>query len=190
MRSSRHQGAPKREREGCRWTKGEDARLAALWPERTIDGIARTMRRTMRAVSVRALKLRLGCSDAEQESMREFETRTGYGRSRIFNACARLGIVLERSRRMDPRQRGRTTVWSITDEQSTRILEFLAVIPDGRKVYSNQGLRTESGVWGVGIKPRACSRCGTVARPHCAKGMCSSCYHGQFRPAGKGGLTK
>lgn len=171
-----------KQRAGCHWTPDEDRRLAAVWSERALVGIARVMGRTMRAVSVRAFKLRLGSINASTTTMKAFTASTGYSRSRVQNAATRLGIVFERAKRQDPRQRGKTIEWAITDEQSDRILEFLSTLQDGRRLYSNRALRSERGVWGVGIKPVACVGCGTTTKPHRAKGRCARCYHRRYVP--------
>ena len=171
-------------RDHCRWSREEEERLRMLWPEYSLHSIACRMGRTMRAISVRAFQLELGNPDENTQTMRAFLRATGYSIARVFAAAIRLGIEFRRSRRQDPRQRSQTVRWAITDEQGEKILRFLAGVPDGKRLYTNRALRSDRGVWDVGIKPPCCRECGTTARPHRAKGRCASCYVRRFRERG------
>ena len=170
------------ERRACRrWRPSEDRLLVACWGDEDIEHLARRLRRTARAVSARALLLRLGPPSRETKTVDAIVRESGYSHSRIFGAVVRLGIVLERARRQDPRQPERVDRWAVTDEQERSILSFLAGVPDGRRLYTNRGQRTQAGVWGVGRKPAACLGCGTTERPHRANGRCRACSAREYR---------
>ena len=169
---------PRTETRGPTWTRKDDRKLARVWGEHGIEELARIFKRTPCSIAKRAARNKLGPSLRGTLSLGRFVVESGYARSRICNAAARIGVDLLRSDRMSektPRgMHGRRII--VSEEQRVAILAYLAKVPDGVHVWSgrtNKTLRTE---WGTGGKPKTCRKCKKTDRAHKAKGLCIGCY--------------
>lgn len=161
---------------GRRWTPAEDRKLIFLWGEFHLDTVADRMGRSPNACQVRAKRIGLGANRGTW-TLVQLAKESGYSRSRILNACARLGITLRRVARTDVRQGPPTerSKYAITWEQKESILEHLASHPDGTRYYASR--KGEWGGTGRTAKPKSCRGCDTVEKPHYSRGLCSSCYY-------------
>lgn len=168
---------PKVERHARHWTEKEDKKLTALWGSADLKRLAEVFGRTPVAITGRVSRLGLGSPSRDTRSMNALSKETGYHVSQLFAAVERLGIKLERVRRMRIQQRRFTVVYAVTEEQEEAILGFLKSHPGGKRLARIQGrTRTVAGMWGVGVKPSACVDCGTTTKPHRARGRCKKCY--------------
>jgi hypothetical protein len=171
---------PRAVTKGPRWSHADDVRLSDLWGTRGIDKIASELGRTPCAVEVRARAMKLGPALRNVMTMRRFELTTGYNRSRIFGAAARLGLRLVRAARVSSKKpRKKSSCFRrvlVSDKQQAAILAYLASIPDGKKLWSNRTKKTSRDAWGTGGKPPACLRCSTTNNLHKCKGVCFGCY--------------
>jgi hypothetical protein len=159
--------------------------LADLWGVLPIDDIASRLGRTSCAIAKRAIRNGLGSALPDVVSLRQLELETGYDRTRIRGAAARLNIRLKRAPHVSewkPRStssKHRRVI--VTQAQRELILAYLAKIPDGRKLWSNKTKRTSRDAWGTGGKPAACNGCQKTKNPHHAYGMCIRCYRPKRR---------
>lgn len=168
-------------RRNCRWLKTEDHQLQFYWGVKRVEWIANRLDRTPWGVVHRASALKLGPFENETISMRRFETLSGYNASQIRKAAHRAGLLLHRATPGSPVRSRPKRLYAITEEQQEVLLkELLATTTRSSHVYADKpgDRRTTKGKWGVGKKPLQCVRCGRSSRPHCAKGMCASCYNG------------
>jgi hypothetical protein len=167
---------------GPRWGRPDDERLTELWGVVSIEKIANELGRTPCSIAKRALRNRLGPALANVITLRQLELETGYNRTRLRGAAARLKIRLRRSKRMSekaPRVKsGKYRRIIVTTEQREAIIAYLATVPDGRHIWSNTKKKTSRDAWGTGGKPAACAKCGKTDKPHKAKGVCVRCYRG------------
>jgi hypothetical protein len=163
---------------GPRWTAADNQTLAQLWGRKSIDAIAKELGRSVCAIQARAIRLRLGPASRGLMTMKEFMEQTGYCRRRVLNAAVRLNIRFRRLFRTSARKRKKNTPRRIiiSTEQQVRLLEFLAKVPDGEKLFSGKGTMSPAAEWGTGRKPPACLGCQSTNKPHCARGRCASCY--------------
>jgi hypothetical protein len=168
---------PRHLAQGPRWTPEDDQKLRKVWGRRAIDTIAAALGRTSCAVQQRAQHLELGSRLNKRTTLTRFAKESGYDRSRIVAAAVHLGIKFRRAPRMwsRPGTDTRRRRLIVSAAQREMVLEFLAGLPDGERLYSGLATRSRVGEWGTGRKPPACRRCQETTRPHCARGLCTRC---------------
>lgn len=161
---------------GHSWSLDDDMGLEVFWGEYGANVIAERLGRSQRAVVERARRLGLGPQRQGTKTLSELCEETGYSKSRIKTAAAHLRINLRRVPRGDPRHQATKRRWHAIDEDTQgRLLEYLASIPDGRRIYKSQ-----QGEWGGprhrgGRKPEACIDCSRSDVPHFCRGRCRNC---------------
>lgn len=148
-----------------------------MWGLHDSGAIAEALGRGVAAVEHEARKL-LGhrSRGAGTETIEALVKRSGYHRSTIFLVAKRLGIQLRRMPR-DVARGLRAGGYAVTFDQAEAILADLAQKPDGRRAWL---VRREEWRGPHGERCRGAD-CGTVDRPHFAKGMCSRCYWRAYR---------
>lgn len=153
------------------WTEAQDDALAEIywssWTPRARAALARELGRTPAALKARAGELALAQrarpEDRWPRSLERLERDTGYEACRIRNAAARLGMRLHR------RGPGKVAPhYAISEEQATRILAYLASIPDGSKIR-----RRSAGEWARGER---CVDCGRDTVQRASRQRCTTCY--------------
>ncbi len=161
-----------------RWKRKENKYLVQWWGVISLKKLAKDLGRTEIAVYRRGIDLGLGAPSRGLMSMDRFVNETGYARSRIMNAAARLGMKIRRRKKTSPLAgRGIHRAFVISDTQQAKLLKYLASVPDGERV-----MRSCKGEWGTGKKPKKCVQCHSNKRPHVGRGLCASCYDIDRRP--------
>lgn len=164
------------------WIETEDHQLQFYWGVKRVEWIAKKLERSPWGVVHRARALNLGPFERGNISMRRFAEISGFAQAAILRAARRAGIALHRATpgtTLTPRPHRR---WAITDDQQEALIEEL-FRSSSTHVYADDvgAARSTKGKWGVGKKPKECLRCGTSERPHCARGLCTSCYNRPFK---------
>lgn len=153
-----------------RWTAEE---LRQLWKHRR-KGIAWNAVALGRSVAAVLAKTRALTppEGLDEQSLLDVAHETGYGPRRLKAAAEWLGLRLARP----GCGVGKATVFRITGEQKTKLLDFLAAQPDGTPLLRPSSKLTPAAAWGTGTKPPSCIDCGTTDRPHRCAGRCGRCH--------------
>lgn len=160
------------------WTEEEEAHLQFYWGVRPPERLAADLKRTPWGVVQRAIKMKLGPFARGTMSLRELEQFSGFSATKIKHALNKLLIKIPRVRRSDPGFR-RTSEYAVDDEIAEKVIQYMI---DNPVIYADKkgAKRTTRGVWGVGIKSDACTRCGRSDKPYYARNHCESCYRSVF----------
>lgn len=171
------------ERVGKDWTPEEEKFLQWNWGVISPFDIAKKLDRSAWGVAQHATKiLDLGPASRGTWSISAVSRYSGFDEVKIWHAIEKLGMNIAYAIRTDPR-RGKTHKTkkrAVTDDQVDEIIKYMM---DHPYIYSDKPgkKRTTAGVWGIGLKPPQCVKCGKTDRPHAAKGFCTRCYASKFR---------
>lgn len=158
-----------------RWTHEQDNYLRVNWAACSLQVIARKLQRPEGSVCARARKLKLRARHGIVK-IHTLSKRTGYSPSRIVGAAEHLGLSVTHVPRLDVRQKRTPSHRGLDEEDAEKVLEYLALVPDGEPLYRERGGKTKAGVWGVGDKPAVCKGHKLADEPHYADGYCGRCY--------------
>jgi hypothetical protein len=168
------------------WTERELRILAWGWGTVCSSTLARRLKRTDRAVAVKASKLGLGGISQGRETVLGVARRLGYSAAVLHGLAKRLGLEFRRAPRVMPGRglTARARRYALEEEQVDALEAELE-----RLGYPSRPNVLPPSVWGNGGRPPACARCGRVDRPHRGRGLCNACYqaslvHGELERFG------
>ncbi len=163
------------------WSKTENNILLMMWGNKELWKIAKKLQRNPAAISNQALKIGLRNPSQGLVPMRELARRTGQCRDRLLRVATLLNIIPKPCFTGKLRKEGVRPRCFFSDEQATRIMDFLATYPDGMIVTTKGAPRYPSDVWGVDGRPAACLDHAGTDVPYRGKGLCRRCHARQWQ---------
>lgn len=165
------------------WTDNEIQTLTWTWAVEPVNVIAKRLGRSEIAIIRKAAGLKLGGLRRGTKSMNQLVKETGYSESTLHQVIKNIGSKVSRFRRGDRKYKTDVRHITIDQEQEERIIAYLRENRHRPRIPRLDSLKTPPDMWGTGIKPPACTGCGTTKRPHFAKGQCKVCYNKKVAPA-------
>ena len=120
----------------------------------------------------------IGSPDRDKMTIKEVARKLDCSEDKVHNAIKYLDLQVRKGWRLDVATGKKVHAakwkhWALTPEQVQEIETFLESYPKGKPIVDSR--------WGKKGRPDSCLDCGTVDKPHKAKGLCAACYAKQRR---------